>query len=160
MLPNTSCFPVAAPDVELTDLDGNGYSLWETLKSGPILLAFIKTSCPTCAFTLPFLQRLHDQASPDSPAILAVSQDNAGTTSKYLQHFGIRLPVALDKAWDFAAGAAFGIRNVPALFLVESDKSISLAAEGFCKSDLETLGALFGGSPFHPGEMVPEFRPG
>ena len=159
-MPNTSCFPVAAPDVELIDLAGNPWRLWDALKSGSVLLAFIKTSGPTCAFTLPFLQRLHEQASPASPAILAVSQDDAATTSKYLQHFGIRLPAAIDKAWDFAAGTAFGIRNVPALFLIEPDKSISLAAEGFCKADLETLGARFGGSPFQPGEMVPEFRPG
>ena len=108
-MPNTSCFPVAAPDVELIDLAGNPWRLWDALKSGSVLLAFIKTSCPTCAFTLPFLQRLHEQASPASPAILAVSQDDAATTSKYLQHFGIRLPAAIDKAWDFAAGTAFGI---------------------------------------------------
>ena len=148
------------PEIELKDLSGNHWQLTDALSSGPVLLVFFKTSCPTCRFTLPFLQRLADRNHPGAPAILAISQDDATITAKFLQHFGIELPAALDKAWDFPASTAFLVRTVPTLFLVEQDATISLACEGFAKADLETLGARFGGSPFHPGEQVPEFRPG
>ncbi len=149
-----------APEVELRDLASNPWHLSSTLRAGPGLLAFFKSSCPTCCFTLPYLQRLADRKHPGAPAILAVSQDDQATTARCLQHFGIELPVAFDKAWAFPASDAFQVRTVPSLFLIEPDSTISLASEGFAKADLETLGARFGGSPFHPGEQVPEFRPG
>lgn len=149
-----------APEVALTHLSGSPWRLSDALRSGPVLLAFFKTSCPTCRFTLPYLQRLADRQHPNAPAILAVSQDDAAITAKFFQHFSLELPAALDKAWDFPASTAFHLRSVPTLFLIEPDSTISLACEGFSRADLEALGLRFGGSPFQPGEQVPEFRPG
>ncbi len=149
-----------APDIVVTDLSGNPWRLSEALHQGPVLLAFFKISCPTCAFTLPYLQRLAERAAPGAPAILAISQDDPVTTGKFLQHFNIRLSAAIDKAWAFEASSAFGLTGVPSLFLVEQDRTISHSGLGFAKSDLEILGKRFGASPFDPGEQVPEFRPG
>lgn len=139
-----------APKVELPDLDGKPWRLSEALKNGPVLLVFFKVSCPTCQFTLPFLERF------DLPQIIAISQDNAAAT----RAFGTRLPTVLDTPGTYPASNAYGITHVPALFLVETDGRISEAGDGFNKADLEKLGARFGVTPFRPGEQVPDLRPG
>ncbi len=55
---------------------------------------------------------------------------------------------------------AFGITNVPSLFLVEPDGVISLASQGFVKRDLEALGKRAGVEVFRQGEKVPEWKAG
>lgn len=139
-----------APEVELPDLEGKRWKLSEALKSGPLLLVFFKISCPTCQFTLPFLERF------DLPRVVAISQDDAAAT----RAFGTRLYTVLDTPGTYPASNAYGITHVPALFLVETDGRISDAEYGFSKADLEKLGARFGVTPFHPGEQVPDLRPG
>ena len=47
-----------APDFVLPTLSGIEVSLGEMTRSGPVLLAFFKISCPTCQYTFPFLERL------------------------------------------------------------------------------------------------------
>ena len=49
----------SAPHFELAAIDGKSYSLQEGLKRGPVLAAFFKVNCPTCQYTLPFLERLY-----------------------------------------------------------------------------------------------------
>ena len=147
-----------APDIQLPDLNGHGWSLAEALKNGPVLLAFFKVACPTCQMTLPFLQRLAD-ASP-ATLLMAVSQDDAAATREFHETFGIALPTLIDTARTYPASNAYQIRSVPSLFLVEQTGEISLAVEGFNKAQLEKLGARFGGSPFRETDRVPPLRPG
>jgi len=151
---------VNAPAIEVVDLGGKAWRLEQALTKGPVLLAFIKISCPTCRLTLPFLQRLIERGQPGSPALLAISQDNAQATEDFLDRFGIRVPAAVDPAWDFVASNAFRITHVPSMFLIETDGTVSQAIEGFVKTELEMLGSRFGVTTFEAGEAVPELRPG
>ena len=48
-----------AVDFSLAGLDDKKYSLAESLKEGPVLAAFFKSSCPVCQLTFPFLERVH-----------------------------------------------------------------------------------------------------
>ena len=123
-----------APPIEVTDLAGSPWRLDAALEHGPVLLMFFKISCPTCRLTLPFLQRLAERGRPDSPALLAISQDDAPVTQDFLSRFGIQVPAAVDKAWDFPASNAFRITHVPSMFLVERDGTISTAIHGFVKT--------------------------
>ena len=145
----------AAPDFQLGDL-----RLTEALKSGPMLLAFFKISCPTCQLAMPFLQRLADAAGPESPRLVAISQDNATATGQFAAHFRIGLETLLDEAPGYRVSNLYGLRNVPTLYLIEPDGCISMAMSGFSKAHLEALGERYGGSPFRPGEQVPAMRPG
>ena len=149
-----------SPVVEVTELSGTVWRLDEALRAGPVLLVFFKIACPTCRLTLPFLQRLAERGQAGSPALLAISQDDAAMTQAFFDRFGIRVPAAIDKAWDYKASNAFGITIVPSIFLVEPEGVVSMAAEGFVKTDLEQLGLRFGVAPFEAGESVPELRPG
>ena len=146
----------AAPRFTLHDLNGAPLSLAEILSRGPVLLALYKISCPVCQMTLPFLERI----ASGSLQIVAISQDDAPATRRFQAKFGV-LPTLLDREEDgYPVSNAFGITHVPSLFLVEPDGTISLAAEGFVRRDLETIGARAGVPPFRQDEAVPEWKAG
>jgi peroxiredoxin len=149
-----------APNIELSDLEGARWSLREAIRNGPVLLAFFKSSCPTCQLTFPFLQRLIDHPGPASPQLVAVSQDDAPTTRRFHERFGLSMRTLIDDSRTYTASNAYGITNVPSLFLVEPDGTISWALSGFNKVELERVGQRFGTTPFLAGEQVPDMRPG
>ncbi len=145
----------------LTDLDQKPHSPEELPRGGPVLLVFFKILCPTCQFTLPFLERLHQAESEGSPRVFAISQDKRSPTLEFNQEFGITIPTLLDQASDgYPASNAYGITAVPSLFLVGADGKIEWAGDGFHRAELESLARKFGISLFSPGEPVPEMRPG
>jgi peroxiredoxin len=127
------------------------------LSRGPVLVVFFKISCPVCQMTLPFLNRV----ASGGLQIVAISQDDASSTKRFQSRFGVSLPTLLDREEDgYPVSNAFGITHVPSLFLIEADGRVSLASEGFVKSDLELIGARAGVSPFHRDEAVPAWKAG
>lgn len=150
-----------APSFELPDFDGNSRSLREILTAGPVLLAFFKASCPTCQFTFPFLERIHNALGQSTVHLFAISQDDQDETLGFHQEFGITFPTLLDSAGSgYPASNGFGISHVPSLFLIEPDGMISWALEGFHKKELESLAERLGISIFRSHEYVPEWKAG
>lgn len=146
------------PSFRLKDLNGSTISLDEVLSKGPALLAFYKISCPVCQLTFPFLERL---ASSSAIQIIGISQDDLSATESFNQRFGVTFPTLLDQAKEsYPASNAFGITNVPTLFLVEPDGHIASAISGFSKRDLEALGERAGVKAFRADENVPEWKAG
>ncbi len=145
----------SAPDFHLQFLDGGSASLSTLTADGPVALAFFKVSCPTCQYTLPFLQRLRDHN------VIAISQDSAADTREFHEQFRISLPTLLDtRAAGYPASNAFGIHHVPAIFLVEPGGKITQADSGFSRAGLEAIAERFGAPLFRPGEKTPAFKPG
>jgi hypothetical protein len=73
----------------------------------------------------------------------------------------VTFPTLLDQAKEsYPASNAFGITNVPTMFLVEPDGHIASAFSGFSKRDLEALGQRAGVPAFRPDENVPEWKAG
>jgi len=150
-----------APDFRLEDLGGGQKTLGELLSDGPVLLAFFKVSCPTCQFTLPFLERIYRGAAAGSVRVFAVSQDDAEATREFHSEFGITMPTLLDSARNrYPASNAYGLTHVPSMFLIERDRTISWALVGFSRKEIQTLGEKLGVNPFRPGEPVPESKSG
>jgi len=146
-----------APQFTLQDVDGAPHSLADILGRGPVLLALYKISCPVCQLTLPFLDRM----AAGQVQIVAISQDDASGTRRFQARFGVSVPTLLDREEDgYPVSNAFGITHVPSLFLVEPDGIISLASEGFMKSELESIGARAGVPPFRQNETVPAWKAG
>ncbi len=144
-----------APAFALRSLDGTDVTLDELRRDGPVALAFFKVSCPTCQYTLPFLQRL------DGKNVVLISQDSGEDTREFHEAFGISLPTLLDeRGRRYPASNAFGLEYVPSLFVVEPDATISHADVGFSRSGLESIGRRFGVDVFREGEKTPVFRPG
>ena len=157
-----------APGFSLKGLDGNGYSLDELLRRGPVLAAFFKISCPVCQFTFPFLQRLYERYGSEDVTFLGISQDDAKATVGFAKQYGITFPIALDeKEKGYPASNAYGLTNVPTVFLIEPEGTVRVSSMGFVKNDLEQIAATLAerrktapAALFRPNESVPANRPG
>jgi peroxiredoxin len=149
-----------APALELEDLQGDAIPAAAGGRSRPTLLVFFKVSCPTCQFTLPFVERLASAAKPDAPEIFAISQDDAPATRQFQARFGLSMPMLLDPAPRYRASNLYRITHVPSFFLIEPDGTISLSFDGFEKGPLEQVAARFGVPLFGETDRVPASRPG
>ena len=158
----------AAPEFSLKGIDGKIYSLEELLRRGPVLAAFFKISCPVCQFTFPFLQRLYERYGNDDVTFLGISQDDAKATAGFAKQYGITFPIALDeKEKGYPASNAYGLTNVPTIFLIDGDGTASISSMGFVKKDLEQIAAQLAerrkiapAALFRANESVPANRPG
>ena len=150
-----------APPFSLPDTNGKRISLEEALKQGPVLVAIYKAACPVSQMTLPFLNKIGEEAPPDRLQVIAISQDDESLTNHFRKKFKLAVPILLDSEDDgFQVSNAFGITNVPSIFLVESDGVISMTTQGFIKRDLESLGERGGVQTFSPTDRVPEWKAG
>ena len=152
-----------APEFTWPAIDGKTYSLNDALSAGPVLVAFFKVSCPTCQFTLPFL----DRAAKHFGCIWGVSQDDERATRDFAKHFGVTFPLLLEDTDDYPTSNAYGLTHVPSIFLIGTDGEILQNCIGFGREDLlgmmaqlERLTGKKGFSLFHAGEDVPKFKSG
>jgi peroxiredoxin len=156
-----------APGFSLTALDNKEYSLNTLMERGPVVAAFFKISCPVCQFTFPFLERLYKRYGGDGVAFLGISQDDAKSTAKFVQEYGTTFPMALDDPNGYMVSNAYGLTNVPTIFLIDTDGTIRVSCTGFDKKDLETIAAKLAERKnisltalFCPDEVVPANKPG
>ncbi|HUJ32584.1 MAG TPA: TlpA disulfide reductase family protein [Candidatus Acidoferrum sp.] len=155
-----------APGIALKDTNGKEMALSVGLKKGPVLAAFFKVSCPTCQFTLPFLERMYEMYGGSNVTFLGISQDDARDTREFMKEFGIRFPVLVDDH-GYPTSNQYGLTNVPTTFLISPDGKIQISAVGFSKADLEDMAAAAARATgkaatplFKPGEVVPDYKPG
>jgi peroxiredoxin len=155
-----------APAISLKDSTGKSTTLAEQLKKGPVLAAFFKVSCPTCQFTAPFLERLHEMYGGEGFTLLGISQDQARDTREFMNEFGLKFPVLIDDS-GYPASNQYGLTNVPSVFLIAPDGKIQVSAVGFSKPDLEDVAAAAARATgkaatplFKPGEVIPDYKPG
>src|SRR5271165_4714970 len=81
-----------APGFELQSADGKKLALADALKKGPVVAAFFKVSCPTCQFTAPFLERLHETYGSEKFTLWGISQDDGRDTREFCQEFEVEFP--------------------------------------------------------------------
>ncbi len=155
-----------APDFSLKSLDGNAYSLAKLLEKGPVVVAFFKISCPVCQFTLPFLQRVAERYAGDGVTVLSVSQDDARNTKEFNREYGLTFPTLLDDP-GYPVSNAYGLTNVPTIFLIQPGGKVQVSCMGFDKAELEKITAelsmrrkMAAAPLFRPDELVPDQRPG
>jgi peroxiredoxin len=156
----------AAPDFSLSDAQGKHHSLKDLLKKGPVIAAFFKMSCPTCQFTFPFLQRIHDAYGSARATLVAISQEDAADTAEFCQEYGLTFTALLDED-GYPASNSYGITNVPSIFLISTDGKVQERAVGFARAEIEKMGTEFARANhrpvtpvFRPTEIVPNTKPG
>ena len=156
-----------APEFTLPGTDGKKFSLAEALKRGPVLAAFFKVSCPVCQFTFPFLERLHRAYAGSKVTVVGISQDDQQDTAAFLREYGISFPVLLDDTRSYPVSNAYGLTNVPSVFLITSRGGIELSSVGWDRKDVEKFSARLAqaaGKPpakiFRAGEDVADFKAG
>ena len=155
-----------APDFSLKALDGATYSLASLLARGPVVLAFFKISCPVCQFTFPFLQRIADRFAGKEISVLGVSQDDVRDTKDFNLEFGVRFPTVIDRD-GYPVSNAYGLTNVPTVFLIAPDGKVRIECMGFDKAGLEQIAGelsqhekVAAAPLFGQDEVVPDYKPG
>ncbi|MCU1286516.1 MAG: Peroxiredoxin-like protein [Acidobacteriales bacterium] len=156
-----------APDISLSTLDGRQLSLDGAESSTPVVAAFFKVGCPTCQYAFPFLERIYKAYPKDKVRVIGVSQDTKEDTAEFTKKFGVTFPVVLDEMKKYPASNAFGLTNVPSIFIVEPNKKIGFSSVGWVKNEIEALNkvvAQAAGVPeaqiFNKGEDVLDFKAG
>ena len=151
-----------APDFTLADADGREFNLYDALADGPVLLTFFKTDCPTCQYGLPFIDRLATSLDGSAATAVAVSQDTACEGEMFKIEFDYATRQVFDPQWSgYEVSNAYGLTNVPTVFLVEPDGRIAHTMVSWSKADVEEIARKLGvAAPFRPGESVLPFRPG
>jgi peroxiredoxin len=155
-----------APRFSLRSLDGKEYSLDSLLSRGPAVVAFFKISCPVCQFTFPFLQRIAERFADKGASVVSISQDDARSTKEFNRKYGVSFPTLLDGA-GYAVSNAYGLTNVPTVFLIPPDGKVKASFMGFDKAGLEKIVEelaqyqKISSTPlFLPSEVVPAYKPG
>ncbi len=155
-----------APGFSLKPLDNKEYSLNTLLERGPVIASFFKSSCPVCQFTFPFLERLYKRYGGDGVTFLGISQDDARATQNFAKEYGVTFPLLLDES-GYPVSNAYGLTNVPAIFLIDTGGTVKVSSMGFDKKDLETIAAHLAERKkislaplFRPDEVVPSNKPG
>jgi len=155
-----------APDFSLKGLDGKEYSLGKLVKAGPVVAAFFKISCPVCQFTFPFLERIFQRYGGDGVSFLGISQDDAKSTKEFAQKYGVTFPLVTDEK-NYPVSNAYGLTNVPTIFLIGSNGTVKVSCMGFVKADLETIAKelaerrkIAPAALFKLDEKVPALQPG
>src|SRR5579859_6935333 len=116
-----------APEVSLPSTDGRTLSLSNLRKQAPVILAFFKVGCPTCQYAFPFLERISRAYPKDKLAVIGVSQDSREDTVAFMKRFNISFPVLLDDTKKYPASKAYGLTNVPSIFLVSPSGKVDLS---------------------------------
>lgn len=157
---------VQAPDFELKTPDERLRRLNAAVAQGPLVLAFYKAECPTCQFTLPYLQKIYSETGSGGWELWGISQDDPEETRKFAERYGIGFDLLVDP-YPFEVSSRYGLQFVPGIFVVQSDAKITLSDFGFSKDALNAIAALAAhqtGRPrvqlFHAGDGIPARRPG
>jgi peroxiredoxin len=158
---------VRAPDIHLTSLDGDKFSLQDALARGPVVAAFFKVSCPVCQLAFPYLDRIfRAYAKSGKFTFLGISQDNAKDTKAFNREFGVTFPTLLDEN-KYQASNAYGLTNVPTVFVISPQGEIESSTVGWSKVEMYDLNQKLAklsnagaAQIFQPGDGVPEFKPG
>ncbi len=158
---------VRAPEINLSFLDGSKFALREALKRGPVVAAFFKVGCPVCQMAFPYVERLFKAYGKSGKlTLVGISQDNAADTQAFNREFGVSFPVLLD-AKGYPVSNAYGLTNVPTIFLIAPDGEIELTLVSWSKPEMENLNrrlaeisGVKAAELFHKGERVADFKPG
>lgn len=161
----------AAPEFDLPLAGGGRASRTSVAGAGRSgLLIFFKTECPTCKLAFPYLQRIYARIRnlAEPPGFLAIAQNHAGELPEFLSKYDATFPVATELE-PFAASYAYGITNVPSIFLIDEHGVVLKTVVGFNKKELESIlrellarsGAPAGGPLFTDADAgVPPMQPG
>lgn len=155
-----------APDIKLPLVGGGTFSLADALSKARVALAFFKVSCPVCQYALPYFERFSRKLKGNGLTFLGVSQDNERDTVEFAKTFGVKFAIALDHPDRYPVSSAYGLTNVPTLFVVNGSGFIDHSIVSWSKRDMEALYKEFwdskaSGVPvFELDETVADFKAG
>ena len=111
---------IMAPDVPLTDTEGKARSLKE-FRGRLVLVNFWATWCVPCQWEMPLMDKLYQAYKAKGFVVVAISldQEGAAVVEPFVKEKKLTYPVLLDPSLKGAM--QFGVRGVPATFLIGAD---------------------------------------
>jgi peroxiredoxin len=128
----------AAPPFRIEDLQGKVDALADLAPGDLLLLVFYHSECPTCRLAMPFIGNLARALPAGRVKIWGVSQDGTTETIKFASEKRLEMPVHID-ADPYPLSLAYGLTNVPTLFLIDSSSHIIDQCVGFAKDDFTRI---------------------
>lgn len=137
----------------------------DLVDAGPVLLAFFKTSCPTCRLAMPVIAELERRYGDEIP-VVGVTQTKMTDTLPWVRDLGFAGPVLDDEQDRYAVSRAYDVQYVPTLVLVE-DGRVTAVGESWDRDRMNRWAADLGartGRDTSPvttdGDGRPVFKPG
>ncbi|MCI0404893.1 MAG: TlpA family protein disulfide reductase [candidate division Zixibacteria bacterium] len=150
----------------LEGTDGKKHSLDEIKAKGIGFFAFFKVTCPTCQYTFPFLERIHQKIKAAGIPFWGIVQDPIDKAREFARQYGTTFPILIDDR-PYLTSKIYGISIVPTWYLVDGSLKVLAVGESWVKKeyvDLATLLAQKTGAEilglFSPDENVVELKPG
>jgi len=113
-----------APEFEGRRLSGAPVSR-ASLKDGPYAIIFFATWCGTCRSELPVIQRVTSQRRDIQ--VIVTSDETPAEVSRYMKKQGLDIDAVANGHGIFAA---FGVRVLPTVIVVDADGRIAFAEPG------------------------------
>ena len=131
----------AAPDFNLTNLDGNKVTL-ASLKGKVVLLDFWATWCGPCKAAMPTMQKLHEAYKDKGVVILGVNtwEKNADAAKDYMARKKFTYGCLLNGD-DLAK--AYGLTGIPTLVIIGKDGRVAMADMGLSDDTGASLRKVF-----------------
>lgn len=132
-----------APDFAITTLEGSEIRL-STWRGHVVAINFFITWYRDAARHLSILEALSTKYSPQGLRLISISLDEGQggpeTTRAFIAATNIAHPVAADPQQQVAA--AYGVRALPAIFIIGKDGKIQAYHEGYMEGDDEKIEGL------------------
>ncbi len=125
----SSSASVAAPDFDLTDINGRKFSL-KDFRGKVVFLEFWATWCPPCVVSVPEVEKLHDDYVAKDVEVISVSLDqDVSSVLRFVKKHDMRNRVAL--AGNSGVDEKYRVGGIPAFFLINKEGNVVNAWEGY-----------------------------
>ena len=115
----------AASEIQGRTLEGRSFAGLGGLPK-PLVIYFWASGCPVCRA----MQGAVREISQEAPLIsIAMQSGSAAEVAQYMKKTGFEVPVVLDESG--AIGRSYGLRGVPAVFVLDSAGGIRYATRGY-----------------------------
>lgn len=118
----------AAPDFELTDLDGNTHRLSD-YRGRVVIVNFWATWCPPCRAEMPSMQRAWEQLRKQKVQMLGVDVgEDEDTVFRFLADYPVEFPLLMDA--DSGVVEQWAVRGLPSTYILDGQGRIVYRAIG------------------------------
>lgn len=126
----------SAPGFSLSDTNGSTISLSGYKGKSIVIVSFFASWCPPCRRELPELQSFYKNNKHLKTEIIAVDVNESAEIAASVKHkYSLEFPVLVDP--NGAVARAWGVRGIPALFIIDKNGKIAGHWVGY-RSDMET----------------------
>jgi len=119
------------PDLEFRDADGTTVTL-SSLDGKVVVVEFWASWCKFCQREVTQMKALHDLLESDEFQMVGVSlSESAEDTQKFIEEHGVSWPqMHAEGGWASEAGEAFGVKGVPARYLIDRSGQVTNLPRG------------------------------